>query len=122
LEEVTVIVKTQEVFYAVVGAGDLVVDKAREVGQLADRDTSARIYGDLVKRGKTLTTRITQSETTKKAVSQTKNARSQAKAAATSAGKAWRANAKAVSSAAGKASRGNAETTASSATDKSKKT
>ncbi|MGH2734225.1 MAG: hypothetical protein ACRDKZ_01485 [Actinomycetota bacterium] len=97
--------KAQELLYAVVGAGDFVVDKAKSARKIADRRSTTKMYKDFVKRGKTLSNRIQKSAPTQQAVAQTKAARSQVKAAATSAGKALRANSKAASSAAGKAAK-----------------
>jgi len=93
--------KAQELMYAVVGAGDFAVEKAKG---LSDRDQATKIYNDLVKRGRTLSTKIKSSAPTKRAIEQTRTARSQAKAAATSATKAVRANANAARSATTKAS------------------
>jgi hypothetical protein len=94
--------KAQEVLFAVVGAGDFALEKARRAGAI-DRKTTQKLYRDLVKRGRTLTTRVKNSGPTKQAVAQTKVARSQVKAAATSVTKAARANTKATRSAASKA-------------------
>lgn len=91
--------KTPELLYAVVGAGDFAVSKAKD---LTDRRTTEKAYKDLVKRGQTLSTKIKRSAPTKQAIAQTKTARSQARAAATSATKAVRANAKAARSATNK--------------------
>jgi len=91
--------KTQELLYAVVGAGDFAVEKAKA---LADREATEKVFEDLVKRGRVLSTKIKSSAPTKQAIAQTKTARAQAKAAATSATKAVRANTKAARSAAGK--------------------
>jgi hypothetical protein len=93
--------KTQELLYAVVGAGDFAVEKAKI---LTDRKQSTKAYKDLVKRGRTLSTKIKSSAPTQQAIAQTRSARSQAKAAATSATKAVRANANAARSATTKAS------------------
>ena len=91
--------RAQEFLYAVVGAGDFAVEKAKG---LTERDNATKAYEDLVKRGRTLSTKIKGSAPTKQAIAQTRTARSQAKAAATSATKAVRANAKAARSAATK--------------------
>jgi hypothetical protein len=96
--------KAQELMYAVVGVGDLALEKARNAGKLADRKASQKVYRDLVKRGRTLSTGIRNSGPTKQAVAQTKSARTQVKSAATSVGKAVRANTKATKSAASKTS------------------
>ncbi len=90
---------TQEIFYAVVGAGDLAVEKVRGIGKFADQKTTRKYYRDFIKRGKALTTTIKNSAPTKRAVAQTKTARTQVKAATTSLGKAVRLNARATQSA-----------------------
>ena len=87
--------KTQEIFYAVVGAGDLAVEKVRGITKLADQKTTRKHYRNFIKRGKALTTSIKNSGPTKRAVAQTKTARTQVKAATTSLGKAVRLNARA---------------------------
>lgn len=94
--------KAQELLYAVVGAGDFAVEKAKD---LTDRKTTTRAYKDFVKRGRTLSTKIKSSAPTKQAIAQTRIARTQAKAAATSATRAVQANAKATRSAATKSAR-----------------
>ena len=93
-----------ELFYAVVGAGDLAVEKATNLRAI-DRKRSEKLYNDFVKRGRSLSKRIGNSAPTKQAIAQTKTARSQVKAAATSVTKAVRANAKATRSAATKAAK-----------------
>lgn len=87
--------------YAVVGAGDLALEKARSVRNVVDPD----MYGDLVARGRDLTGCIRKAAPTRQAVARTRTARSQAKAAATSVRKALRANATAARSAAEKVAR-----------------
>ena len=84
--------------YAVIGAGDLAVEKVRDARKIVDPS----VYSDLVGRGRDLTGRIAKAAPTKKAVDRTRTARSQAKAAATSVRKAVRANATAARSAAEK--------------------
>lgn len=84
--------KTQELLYAVVGAGDFAIDKARNVRKI-DAKSAGTIYTDFVKRGQSLSKKIRTSAPSKQAVAQTKTARSQVKAAATSVSKAIRANA-----------------------------
>ena len=91
--------KVQEFLYAVVGAGDFAVEKARS---LTERENTTKAYEDLVGRGRALSTKIKRSAPTKQAIEQTRTARIQAKAAATSATKAVRANARAARSAATK--------------------
>lgn len=90
--------KTKEALYAVIGAGDLAIERAKDVRRVVDPE----MYSDLVARGRDLSGRIAKARPTKKAVEQTRTARSQAKAAATSVRKAVRANATAARSAAGK--------------------
>jgi hypothetical protein len=99
------IAKTEELLYAVVGAGDFAVEKAKDARKLADRKKNQELYRDFVKRGRSLSSKIKTSQPTKRAVAQTKAARSQVKAAATSVTKAVGANARATSSAAGKAAK-----------------
>ena len=96
--------KTQELVYAVVGAGDFALEKVKDAGNF-DRKKTEKLYKDFVKRGRTLSTKIRNSQPTKKAVAQTKAARTQVKSAATSVSKAVGANAKATRSAAGKAAK-----------------
>ncbi|MDQ3940864.1 MAG: hypothetical protein M3238_05910 [Actinomycetota bacterium] len=94
--------KAEEILYAVVGAGDLAVEKIANVRKVADRVATEQVYNDFIKRGRTVSKRIRNSARTKQALAQTKTARSQVKAAATSVGKAVRANVDATRSAAGK--------------------
>jgi hypothetical protein len=94
--------KTEEILYAVVGAGDLAVQKARDATKITDRKTGERYYKDFVKRGRDLSGRIRNSGPTKAAASQTKTARRQVKAASTSVAKAAGANVKAARTAAKK--------------------
>lgn len=94
--------KAEELLYAVVGVGDLALEKARNARKVADRQTTQKFYRDLVKRGRSASSGIRNAGPTKQAVAQTKAARTQVKAATTSVGKAVRANAKATKSAAGK--------------------
>lgn len=89
---------TKEILYAVVGAGDLTLEKVKGVRGIVD----PAVYSDFVARGRDLTGRIGRSAPTKQAVERTRTARSQAKAAATSARKAVTANVTAARSAAGK--------------------
>lgn len=91
--------KTQELLYAIVGAGDFTVDKVKE---LADGKQTEKFYKDFVKRGRTISKRIQTSGPTRNAVAQTKIARSQVKAAATSVRKAVKADAKATTAAVSK--------------------
>lgn len=94
--------KTQELIYAVVGAGDFTIQKVKDLRTLADLEQTERVYNDFVKRGRSISKRIKNSAPTKNAVAQTKTARSQVKAAATSVRKAVRADVKATTSAAAK--------------------
>jgi len=85
--------KTQELLYAVVGAGDFALEKAKGVTKVTDRKTTSKLYKDFVKRGRGLSTRVKNSAPTKQAIAQTKTARTQIKAASTSLTKAVRTNA-----------------------------
>lgn len=84
--------KTQDIVYAVVGAGDLALEKVRNLREL-DPKAPRKAYDDFVERGQTLTKKIRTSAATKQAAQQTKTARAQVKAATTSVSKAIRANA-----------------------------
>ena len=96
--------KAQDMLYAVVGAGDYALEKAREATASADRTKAQQAYRDFVQRGRTLSTKIKSSTPTKRAVAQTKAARGQVRGAATSVRKAVRANSEATQSAVKKAS------------------
>ena len=93
--------KTENLVYALVGAGDYAFDKVKNVRSI-DRQKGEKLYNDFVTRGRKLSTSIKNARPTKQAVEQTKVARSQVKAAATSVRKAVGANVKATRSAAGK--------------------
>lgn len=80
--------------YAPLGAGQLLLEKGREVSgkalQLAQgqRQDWIRTYQDLAKRGEKIVASIRRSPYTRRAIDQTKVARSQVKAASTSVRKA----------------------------------
>lgn len=92
----------REAVYALVGAGDLTMEKIRNARRLVDRSLTQNVYADCVKRGRSLSTRIGASAPTKRAIAQTRTARAQVKAAATSVGKAVRLDTRAARSAAEK--------------------
>lgn len=94
--------KPQDLLFAIVGAGDFAIQKARDVTIIRDRKSLEKHYKDFIKRGRTLSKSIRNSGPTKRAIAQTKTARSQVKAATTSITKALRADAKATGSAASK--------------------
>ena len=96
--------KTQELVYAVVGAGDFAIEKARSITKI-DRKASQKLYKDFIKRGRTVSRRVSTAAPTKRAIEQTKTARSQIKAATTSVAKAVRLDAKAARGAATKVSK-----------------
>ena len=96
--------KSENVVYALVGAGDFAVEKVKNLGTI-DRKRSEKLYNDFVTRGRKLSTSIKNARPSKQAVEQTKVARSQVKAAATSIRKAVGANVKASRSAATKAAK-----------------
>ena len=97
--------KTQEFVYALVGAGDFALEKARNVTKIADRTASEKVYNDFIKRGRTLSRKVGSAAPTKRAIEQTKTARAQVKAATTSVAKAVKLDTKAVRSAATKVSK-----------------
>jgi hypothetical protein len=86
--------------YAYVGAGQFLVEKAREIPAKARelptkawspsgwRENAVKTYADLAHRGEKLVASIRRSAYTQRAVEQTKSARTQVKAAATSVRKA----------------------------------
>ncbi len=84
--------KTQELMYAVVGAGDFAIEKVRDLRNI-EAKSAGTVYSDFVKRGRSLSKKIRNSAATKQAAVQTKTARTQVKSAATSVSKAIRANA-----------------------------
>ncbi|MGH9196966.1 MAG: hypothetical protein ACRD1T_14650 [Acidimicrobiia bacterium] len=90
--------KTQELLYAVIGAGDYTLEKVKSVSKVTDRKTTQKLYKDFVKRGRTLSSRIKNSAPTKQALAQTKTARTQVKSAVTSVTKAVNANTRATRS------------------------
>jgi hypothetical protein len=75
--------KAQDLFYAVVGAGDFAVEKVRGgATKLTDRKVTQKYFKDFIKRGKTVTTKVRNTGPAKKASERSKGARTQAKAAA----------------------------------------
>ena len=80
--------------YAPLGAGQLVIEKAKGLSGRAatlaqeQRKQMVKVYYDLAQRGEKLASSIRRSTYTKRAVEQTKVARSQVKAASTSVRKA----------------------------------
>jgi hypothetical protein len=105
-EEVTKMPKAQEFLFAVVGVGDLTIEKVAGLRDVvADRKVGGDLYKDFIKRGRTLSKKIRTSAATKQALAQTKTARTQVKGAATSVTKAVRANAAATRKAAAKAAK-----------------
>ena len=92
----------RQALYALVGAGDLTLEKVRNAHRVVDRSMTQKLYADCVNRGRTLSSRISASAPTKRAMAQTRTARAQVKAAATSVSKAVRLDARAARSAAEK--------------------
>lgn len=92
--------------YAPIGAGQLVMEKAREVpdvvGQMASdpRGRMIRMYRDLADRGERVVFGVRRSAATRRAVGQAGSARSRVKAAVTSVGRAVEATAAATRNAA----------------------
>ena len=85
--------RAEELLYAAVGVGDVVLEKARRIPRAINAEEIRGTYDDFVKRGRDLSKKVTSSAPTKQAVAQTKTARSQVKAATTSVTKAIRASA-----------------------------
>ena len=90
--------KAQDLLFAVVGVGDLAVEKASGLTKIADRKSTQKVYEDFVKRGQTFSKKVRNSAATKQALAQTKTARTQIKAASTSVSKAVQANVQATRS------------------------
>ena len=90
--------KAQELIYAVVGVGDLAIEKAAGLTKITDRKNTQKVYDDFIKRGRTFSKKIRNSAATKQALAQTKTARTQIKAASTSVSKAVQANVEATRS------------------------
>jgi len=94
--------------YAPLGAGELVVEKTRQLSRKAwteaqkQRHKVAESYQDLARRGERLATGIRRSASTRRAVEQAKTARSEAKAAVTGIRKTAGATATATKAAAKK--------------------
>ena len=88
----------QELLYAIVGLGDLAIEKASSLPKLADRTSTQKAYDDFIKRGRTFSKKISNAAATKRALEQTKTARTQIKAATTSVSKAVQANVEATRS------------------------
>jgi hypothetical protein len=93
--------------YAPLGAGQLLIEKARELPGKAKsvsawRQDLSRAYRDLAERGEKLVSGIRRSAYTQRAMDQTKTAQSQVKAARTSVGKAVRTTERATRAAARK--------------------
>ena len=76
--------------YAPLGAGELVIEKSRELSRkawartLRERKQLLKGYRDLARRGEKLVTGVRKSAYTRRAVGQAKTARSQVKSAVTS--------------------------------------
>jgi hypothetical protein len=101
---------TDYYLYVPLGAGQLLVEKTKEISvkarDLAEarRKELAKLYDDLAVRGQKLATSIRKSTYTKRAIDQTKTARTQVKAATTSVRKAVGLTAEATKQAAKKVS------------------
>jgi hypothetical protein len=63
--------------YAVVGIGDLAVEKVRSVRRFADRQETKKVYTEAIKRGRTLSRKAQNTSAGKKVVVQTEIARQQ---------------------------------------------
>jgi hypothetical protein len=99
------VAKSQGFIYALVGAGDLALERLMKTRAVVERARSREVYDDVVTRGRKLSTRIQRSAPSKQAAAQTKAARAQLKAATTSLGKAVQTNAYATRSAVSKLAR-----------------
>lgn len=84
--------KAQELVYAVVGAGEFAVDKAKGITKLADRKKNEKLYKDFVKRGRTVSTKVRNSKPGKQFTVQTELVKDKATDAAKSVTKAFGVN------------------------------
>jgi hypothetical protein len=84
--------KAQELLYAVVGAGDYAVDKVKGVRKVTDRKANQKLYRDFIKRGRTVSTKVKNANTTKQIAAQTEPVRSKAEDAFKSVTKAFGVN------------------------------
>ena len=80
--------KAQEIFYVTVGAKRVCAREGEGCLQAGRQEGDEEDDKDFVKRGKTLSTKVKNSGSTKKAIAQMKTARAQVKAVATSVTKA----------------------------------
>jgi hypothetical protein len=94
--------------YAPLGAGELVIEKSRELSKkawtraLKQRKQLLKAYRDMARRGEKLVTSVRRSAQTRRAVDQAKTARSQVKSAVSSIRKTADATARATKQAAKK--------------------
>ncbi len=79
--------QVKKAFHAVVGSGDFLMEKSRELTAAA-RHTSARTYKDLAGRGEKVVNRVQRAKPARRAAEGTKQAKSQLKGAYTSLRKA----------------------------------
>lgn len=84
--------KAQELVYAVVGAGEFAVDKAKGITKIADRKKNEKLYKDFVKRGRTVSTKVRNSKPGKQITAQTEVVKDKAADAAKSVTKAFGVN------------------------------
>jgi hypothetical protein len=84
--------KAQEFVYAVIGAGDVAVDKVKGVRKFADRKRNEKLYNDFIKRGRTISTKVKNSKPGKQVRAQTEELREQAGDAFKSVTKAFGVN------------------------------
>lgn len=84
--------KAQELIYAVVGAGDVAVDKVKGLRKYADRKTNEKMFKDFVKRGRTLSTKVKNSKPGKQFNAQTVTVKTKATDAAKTVTKALGVN------------------------------
>ncbi len=84
--------KSQEIVYAVVGAGEAAVDKVKGLSRFADRKKNEKLYNDFVKRGRTVSTKVRNTKPAKQLRVQTDTVKEKATDAAKTVTKAFGVN------------------------------
>ena len=84
--------KSQEIVYAVVGAGEAAVDKVKGLSRFADKKKNEKLYNDFVKRGRTVSTKVRNTKPAKQFRVQTDTVKEKATDAAKTVTKAFGVN------------------------------
>jgi hypothetical protein len=84
--------RSQEIVYAVVGAGEAAVDKVKGLSRFADKKKNEKLYNDFVKRGRTVSTKVRNTKPAKQFRVQTDTVKEKATDAAKTVTKAFGVN------------------------------